>query len=140
MKQIRILTGIALLMFIVACFLPVFTNTQVYGRFPGWLAFIMSLSMIGESSMFTDFTSTVGPFSALTNIWFLLSAVMVLFRPRRYPRAFFIGLVLCTIINILWIPTGDLAIGYYLWFGSFIILTIASYLAFRLPAASPETT
>jgi hypothetical protein len=84
--------------------------------------------MAGDGS----FLGVLGVISALTNLWFVLSSVLLArLRPRPH-RGLFWTLVLAALVNTFWflVPDirGDLRAGYYLWLASFAALAAAAWL------------
>lgn len=117
--------ALAIAAFVSSWFLPV--NGVDY---PGWRAFRIALSPLWPYGGFDAVgfvTTLVGIASALTNLWFLIALATLMRRETRFAQIVFPVLVAATILNASWLvgPATAWGIGYFLWVGSFIALSVA---------------
>jgi hypothetical protein len=143
MPRLARAVGAAWLIHAIAWFVPV----HKYGvRLPkgvaGWEAFRIAVGPIwpydGSGSWDPWYGAVLTVASGLTNFLMVASLPIVLERTRR-PRILLVALawaaVGATMLNAQWVidkDWTDLRVGYYLWWGSFILLSVG---AFRMPSA-----
>lgn len=147
--QPRHLIRLAALVFVVSWVAPVDNGGELGGEVRGWQAFLMALSPMWDNSVFTDVAKIFSLISALTNVLFIVSMGIALLRAERLVCFQLCGLAFSCIINAMWMQGGVLGTGYYLWLGSFVLLSISVYGLHRaqllqrvsasLPQARPPT-
>ena len=125
-NQILFIAGWAL--FVISFFVPVVRDgtTLAKGGIPGWEA--MSLTLGGRGGSW-------GIVSGLTNL-LMLGTVIVLRREiRGIVFGFAVLVIVATLLNGYWFfavdSRGDLLLGYYLWWTSFAVLSVAFFILAR---------
>lgn len=114
--------------------LPVLDST------PGWEAFRMSMRVLLDLQDFP--TSLFNPFgfllraSGVGNILFFTALFMLLRFADRILRGTMTTLAVCTLLNGQWMvfmsKSSGLKLGYYMWLGAFLLLTVAAFMR-RMP-------
>jgi hypothetical protein len=124
----RSLVLIATVMYVVAWMLPVESNlpTLRQGVLPGWAAFRLSLWPYDTGSG-PWYTLAHYVASSLSNFVFLGALVATRAGRKRASGALLVILLACAALNTHWFVINgdrqDLRIGYYLWAGSFFLLS-----------------
>ncbi len=138
MRRLRLILALLACVYVASWFLPAVLGDG--STLEGYWAFWVALA--GEAD------SWVGKIwlraSAVSNAWFLIILALILRSPQRIRMWMFWGVVCCVASNAWWL-TGihsgedsesiDLAIGYYLWLGSFVGLAIVAWFARRASSA-----
>ena len=110
--------------------------TPVVRDYVGWQAFRVALSPLWP---FEQFQIQPGPLlvlsvaSALTNLLFVVLAVVLVTQPARRARAALWAAAAATLLNLHWpismgAESDELRAGYFIWISSFALLTLASFL------------
>lgn len=123
---------VAIVANILGWLLPAFYNER------GWAAFGMALSPLWDYENFRDQSLSLLALvvaSALTNVLFVVLAVVLVLRPAR-AKAVLWAAAGATLLNLHWpISMGDesrlLRSGYFIWACSFALLALAAFLALR---------
>jgi hypothetical protein len=133
MRRPHLLIAVAWLLHTAAWFLPVI-NFENFFRIPGWWAFLIALlALWSEGSFHFDAFSLLKTVSALTTILFIVGSPWVVLRgstPLRYVSAW--ASAIAFLFNAHWFVTLGpdrkyIRIGYFLWWFSFAILTLALF-------------
>jgi hypothetical protein len=109
--------------------------TPVVRDYVGWQAFRVALSPLWP---FEGFRIQPGPLlwlsvaSALTNVVFVVVAVVLVTQPARRAKVALWAAAAATLLNLHWpISMGaerdELRAGYFVWIGSFALLTLAAF-------------
>ncbi len=110
-----------------------------YGGPPGWqacrLAFDMLINKEGMEFKGSETERILLGSTSLTNVVMLLAVLLLFLRMNGIPKPLGVLLLLCFALNLGWIYHSDaesrdqLAMGYYLWTGSFLLVGLASLMA-----------
>ena len=103
----------------------------------GWQAFRVALSPLWPYEQFRiepGLLLVLSVASALTNLLFVLLAVMLALEPERRAKAVLWAATAATLLNLHWpISMGeqraDLELGYFVWVCAFALLAFAAFLA-----------
>ncbi len=123
------------LLYVIAWFLPVAKDgaTLADGEVPGWQAFRVALAPLIPYEGFAEdtdmFHNVVSVASALTN-FLMLFCLYWLAGPATTPRVRQIRwvIVAAALIDAYWFRmASDLYLGYYCWFGSFVVLAVVAF-------------
>jgi uncharacterized membrane protein len=122
--------------FIISFFVPAVKADEYDELVPGWLAALFSLAFI-ENSFDGGDPGLVYFFSfTLCNILMLMSPIILfLTKKKKFFQWYRISMVSATLLVCSWFfywfwpgAAGDLLIGYYMWFLSFILVTISLFM------------
>jgi hypothetical protein len=141
----RLLT-VAIALYALAWMLPSVRGGGIFhwGVLPGWQATRFALDPIwpwpplqDSFSRMTWLQEAIGVATALTNVLFLLGALLAVRWPHGASRSLSRDLLLAAWLNSAWFfwMTTELGAGYYLWVASFILLAGAVKLPQSRPAA-----
>jgi|GEM_PF-5755014 len=110
-----------------------------YGGPPGWqacrFAFDMLIDKEGMGFKGSKTERILLGATSLTNIVMLLAVLTLFLRMNGIPKGLGVLLLLCAALNLGWLYHSDadvrdqLAVGYYLWTGSFLLVGLASLMA-----------
>jgi hypothetical protein len=131
MRRLPPLVVLAVLVFVIAWFVPVHKNGS-NTRVPGWEAFTLALEIPAKDNPYLSTNGILMRASACTNFLMLLAVFLVVSRPGQKPASWLpVSFDVATFLNLWWLKGGeisDLRIGYWLWLASFALMAIALYL------------
>lgn len=140
MKKANLFILAAWILYLIAWFLPAVKPQQDFTKpILGWKAFRLAacgvLSCEGVEFQTRHHAILAGA-SAITTVLFLCSPGLILFSSRSLRRLSAWITVTAFLLNLHWIVTfGDqrsaLAIGYYLWLLSFLLLAVGLFISAR---------
>lgn len=136
MKRTTVVLWSGAVLYLLSWLLPVVDGgtTLARGGVPGWEAFRVALSPFWPyqgSGSERGVMDLVGALSALTNLWFIFAFAVLAAGRERFRRAALTGLVVSTLTNAHWFVLADdragFRIGYFAWFGAFVLLAVAAH-------------
>ena len=142
----RVLVLVGTVMYVVAWLLPVHNSLGDLGsgKLPGWEAFLIALvAPYDQWSSSPWYLVLAYNGSALSNIFLIVAVAIVLGTGRIAPRFLRAILMVSAVLNTHWFVLGDhrgdLRIGYYLWAGSFFLITLGLVLEAQREGGSSES-
>ena len=137
MKRTTVVLWSGVVLYLLSWCLPVIDGgtSLARGGLPGWEAFRFALSPIWPfqgSGGATGILDALGAVSALTNGGFVLAVAALAAGHVRLRRVASWGLIASAGVNAMWFlmadARGELRVGYYAWWGAFIVLAGAAFL------------
>jgi hypothetical protein len=143
----HLLILVAWIVQVVSWFLPAFIAQDIGAPVAGWQAFRLSACAIWpceEVQFQTLHHAVLATLSVITTLFFVLCSPWVVLRGSRLLRRWSAWVVAAAFIfNTHWIITfgpqrSQLAIGYFLWWLSFLLLAIGLFVSSRSVVSSNE--
>ena len=146
MRRPQFLLAVAWVVYIVAWFLPVVRGEATFPEtLPGWGAFRVAASALWAFEGIHTHHAVLCVTSAVTSAVFLPVSVWAAFGGSRRMRLVAWAAAGAFVFNTHWIvifgsDRGDLRIGYYLWWISFLLLALALFALSRAEAPKDAST